>query len=267
MIVLSGLIYLPYKLLIAIGFLLILGHNALDGILFKGNDFLSILWYTIHQKSTVVLDQGQSILLIFYPILPWIGLMVLGYCFGRLYQPGFNIQLRKKWLLYLGLGSIFIFVILRYLNVYGDLHPWSVQKNGWYTFLSFLNTTKYPPSLLFLLMTIGPALLFLRGIENIKNKFTNSMVVIGRVPFFYYIIHLYVIHVVGIIGLLVQGVSWKELILTPSRFNSGFLMQYGFDLWVTYLVWIAVVVILYPVCKKYMLYKKNNKDKWWLSYL
>jgi uncharacterized membrane protein len=267
MIVLSALIHLPYKLLIALGFLLILGHNALDGILFKGNDISSIIWYALHQKSTVVLDQGQSVLLFFYPILPWIGLMILGYCFGKLYQSGFNIQLRKKWLLYLGLGSIILFVILRYLNVYGDLHPWSVQKNSWFTFLSFFNTTKYPPSLLYLLMTIGPSLLFLRGIEGIKNKFTSSMVVIGRVPFFYYVIHLYVIHVIGILGLLVQGVSWKELILTPVRFNSGLLMQYGFDLWVTYLVWIAVVVLLYPVCKKYMLYKKNNKDKWWLSYL
>ena len=93
------------------------------------------------------------------------------------------------------------------------------------------------------------------------------MVVIGRVPFFYYIIHLYVIHIIGIIGLLIQGLSWKELILTPTRFASGYLSAYGFDLWVTYLVWIAVVVLLYPVCKKYMNYKKNNKDKWWLSYL
>ncbi len=267
MIVLSALIYLPYKLLIAIGLILIIGHNALDAVLFQGNDFLSILWYYLHQKSVVVFDQGQSVLLIFYPVLPWIGLMILGYCFGNLYKSEFNLHLRKKWLLYLGLGSIVLFVVLRYFNFYGDLHPWSVQKNNIYTFLSFMNTTKYPPSLLYLLMTIGPSLLFLRWIEGIKNRYTDAMVVIGRVPFFYYIIHLYVIHLIGIIGLLIQGVSWKEFILTPSRFNSGFLTDYGFDLWVTYLVWIGVVLILYPICKKYMIYKKNNKDKWWLSYL
>ena len=266
MIILSVLIYLPYKLLIAIGFLLVIGHNALDDILFQGNDFSSILWYFVHQKSTVILDQGQSVLLVFYPVLPWIGLMVLGYCFGNLYKPGFNLQLRKMWLLYLGLISIMLFVILRYLNFYGDLHPWSVQKNSVYTFLSFMNTTKYPPSLLYLLMTIGPSLLFLRWIEVFKNRYTDAMVVIGRVPFFYYIIHLYIIHLIGIVGLLIQGVSWKEFILTPSRFTSGYLNNYGFDLWVTYLVWIGVVFFLYPICKKYMLYKKNNKDKWWLSY-
>jgi len=267
MLFLSALIYLPKKLLIFIGLLLIAGHNSLDSILFQGNDVSSILWYFAHQSSAAVFNQGQTMLFIAYPILPWLGLMILGYCFGTIYKSGFNPQVRKKWLLYLGLSSIILFIVIRYINVYGDLLPWAVQKNNLYTFLSFINTTKYPPSLVYILMTIGPSLLFLRAIEGIKNKLTDSLVVIGRVPFFYYIIHLYIIHVIGIIGLMIQGIDWKEFILTPQRFNSGYLSAYGFDLWVTYAVWIVVVLLLYPICKRYMIYKANNKDKWWLSYL
>lgn len=267
MVLLSAFIYLPKKTLIFIGLLLIVGHNSLDSILFQGNDVSSILWYFLHQSSSVVFNQGQTMLFIAYPILSWLGLMILGYCFGAIYKSGFNAEIRKKWLLYLGLSSIILFIVLRYFNVYGDLQPWTVQKNNIYTFLSFLNTTKYPPSLLYILMTIGPSLLFLRAIEGVKNKLTDSLVVIGRVPFFYYIIHLYIIHIIGIIGLLLQGVDWREFIITPQRFSSSYISAYGFDLWVTYVIWIAVVLLLYPICKKYMIYKANNKDKWWLSYL
>jgi hypothetical protein len=133
--------------------------------------------------------------------------------------------------------------------------------------MDFLNTTKYPPSLMYALMTLGPAMLFLYAIESVKNWLTNFLVVIGRVPFFYYILHLYVIHLFGMIGLTILGEDWRELIHTPERFNSGFLADKGFDLWVTYAIWIVTLVVLYPLCKKYMTYKANNKDKWWLSYL
>ncbi len=116
-------------------------------------------------------------------------------------------------------------------------------------------------------MTLAPALLFLYGIESIKNRFTNIMIVFGRVPFFYYILHLYVIHVIGMIGLVILGEHWQELILTVDRFKAGYLLTIGFDLWVTYVVWLLVIIILYPICNAYMKYKANHKDKWWLSYL
>ena len=267
MMLLAALIYLPKKVLLVLGLIIVFGHNALDDITMQGNDPLAILWYFIHQQNFVVLNGGESMLFIAYPILPWLGIMILGYCFGHFYTEDFNVALRKKWLLILGFGSIGLFLILRFINVYGDLVPWSIQKDATYTFLSFLNTAKYPPSLLYTLMTLGPALLFLYAIETVKNKITHILVVIGRVPFFYYILHLYVIHLIGFIGLYLLGENWKELVFTPTRFTSGFLNDKGYDLWVTYAVWIVVVVVLYPFCNMFMKYKANNRDKWWLSYL
>nr|WP_321244334.1 heparan-alpha-glucosaminide N-acetyltransferase domain-containing protein [uncultured Psychroserpens sp.] len=267
MMLLAGLIYLHKKLLLILGLVILFGHNLLDGITMQGNDPLSLLWYFTHQQGFPSFNNGETVFFIAYPFLPWLGIMILGYCFGYFYQKGFDVKVRKKWLLYFGLGAIALFISIRFINTYGNLTPWSEQKDGIYTFMSFLNTTKYPPSLLYTLMTLGPAMLFLYAIESVKNWLTNILVVIGRVPFFYYILHLYVIHLIGLIGIAILGENWKEFILTPQRFTSGFLADKGFDLWVTYVVWIIVVVLLYPLCKMYMTYKANNKDKWWLSYL
>ncbi|WP_028872785.1 DUF1624 domain-containing protein [Psychroserpens burtonensis] len=267
MMFMAALIYLHKKALLVLGFIILFGHNLLDGITMQGNDPLSILWYFTHQDGFAGFNNGESILFIAYPFLPWLGIMILGYCFGHFYQKDFDVKVRKKWLLYFGLGAVALFIGLRYINTYGNLTPWSDQKGGAYVLMSFLNTAKYPPSLLYTLMTLGPAMLFLYAIESIKNWCTNFLVVIGRVPFFYYIIHLYLVHLIGFIGLSLLGENWKELIFTPQRFNSGFLANKGFDLWVTYVVWIAVVIMLYPLCNMYMKYKANNKNKWWLSYL
>ena len=206
-------------------------------------------------------------ILFFYPILPWIGVMALGYVFGRLYDRGMEAPTRRKWLLRMGLGAIGLFLLLRGLNVYGDLTPWTVQERGpFYTFLSFLNVNKYPPSLDFMLVALGPAFLFLVAIESVKNRFTEWMVVFGRVPFFYYVIHVFVIHLAAIIGLLLTGGDWTIMIVGPEVFSGGWA-GYGYPLYVTYLVWIGVVVLLYFPCRAYMRYKLSNKDKAWLSYL
>ncbi|MEH6535601.1 MAG: heparan-alpha-glucosaminide N-acetyltransferase domain-containing protein [Psychroserpens sp.] len=267
MLFMSALVYLHKKVLLVLGFLILFGHNLLDGITMQGNDPLSLLWYFTHQQGFPEFNNGESILLIAYPFLPWLGIMILGYCFGHFYKKGFDVKIRKKALLYFGLGAIALFIVIRFINIYGNLTPWSEQKNMTYTLMDFLNTTKYPPSLMYALMTLGPAMLFLYAIESVKNWFTNFLVVIGRVPFFYYILHLYVIHLFGFIGLSILGEDWKELIDTPHRDASEFLADKGFDLWVTYAVWIVTVALLYPLCKKYMVYKANNRDKWWLSYL
>jgi uncharacterized membrane protein len=267
MVLLSAFIYLPKKVLLGIGLIILFGHNALDGIVAQGNDSLSILWYFTHQQTFISFQDGNSIMFIAYPFLPWLGIILLGYSFGEIYQKGYDTALRKKWLLGLGLGSILLFMLVRYLNFYGDLVPWSVQDEGSFTFMSFLNVTKYPPSLVYTLMTLGPAFLFLYAFESSRNWLTNALVIIGRVPFFFYILHLYIIHIFGVIGLLILGENWRELIETPAHFSSGYLADKGFDLWVTYLVWIFVVLILYPFCKMFMQYKANNKEKWWLSYL
>jgi uncharacterized membrane protein len=267
MIILSGLIFLPRKLLLVLGIIILLGHNTLDSIQFQGSDPLSVLWYFTHQHNFLVINEGQGMLAIAYPFLPWLGIMILGYCFGHYYIRGFDPAKRRRTLVVLGISSICAFVILRSINIYGDLKPLDVEKNFIYTVLSFINTTKYPPSLIYTLMTLGPALIFLYAIELVRNKFTAVMVIIGRVPFFFYVLHLYHIHLIGMLGLIFLGENWKELILTPDAFKSNKLYSLGYDLWVTYLVWILVLVLLYPLCKRYALYKASNKHKWWLSYL
>jgi hypothetical protein len=209
-----------------------------------------------------------------YPVLPWIGVMALGYCFGGLYTKDFNVRMRKKWLLYLGLGSTVLFFVLRGINIYGDIVPWTSQKNTIYTIMSFFNITKYPPSLSFLLITLGPSLLFLYATEEFKNKFTDFLLVFGRVPFFFYVIHALAIHLFSLLGLLVTGGDWKIMILdcraimlSENVLADSKLASYGYPLWAVYLIWIGIVFLLYPLSKNYMIYKANNKDKWWLSYL
>ena len=266
MIIMSLLIYLPNKIILALGLVLVVGHNLIDGIIAEGNSISSVFWYVLHQPHFFQLSENHF-LRIQYPILPWIGVMALGYCFGRLYNSGFNIELRKKWLLWLGISTTALFFLIRGINVYGDIVPWSIQNSTTLTVLSFLNVTKYPPSLAFLLITLGPSFLFLYAIERIRNKTSNFLLVFGRVPFFFYILHLLLIHLSALIELVITGGEWKLMILSREMFTSGHLSEYGYNLWVVYVVWILLIAILYPICKKYMLYKKNNKDHWWLSYL
>ncbi|MFD1314640.1 DUF1624 domain-containing protein [Namhaeicola litoreus] len=266
MVVLSGLIYLPYKAILVIATILVVGHNLLDGIVVQGNSFRDIIWYILHQTHRIVL--GPNKMIVFrYPIIPWIGLMAFGYCFGKLYLRDFDQTLRKKWLLGLGFGLTLLFFIVRGINVYGDLLPWSVQKNTIYTFLSFLNVAKYPPSLSYLLVTTGPTFILLYLLEDKKSSLTHFFLVFGRVPLLFYFLHVLVIHALAMIGLTIFGGNWKDMILTLDVFANAKLIHYGYPLWVTYLIWIGVILLLYPICKKYMIYKATNKEKWWLSYL
>ncbi|MBT8275793.1 MAG: DUF1624 domain-containing protein [Bacteroidia bacterium] len=265
MIILAFLIYIPKKILVLTGLVLIFGHNLLDGIVAQGNSFGAIIWYILHQANFVKF--GDTWVSFLYPILPWIGVIVLGYCFGNLYHKEFHAPARKKWLLSLGIGSIVLFLLIRGINVYGDLVPWEVQQNGTYTLLSFLNVTKYPPSLLFLLVTLGPAFLFLYLAESVKTKLSDFFLVYGRVPFFYYVVHVFVIHVAAIVGLILTGKDWQIMILNMDSIMDGSMAGYGYSLGITYLVWIGIVLLLYPVSRWYMIYKAKNRDKWWLSYL
>lgn len=266
MIFLSVFIYLPRKIILVVGILLIAGHNLLDGITAQGSGIKSMVWYILHQQHSFTLSEHHT-LMFFYPILPWIGVMALGYLFGAFYQKDFNPKVRRKWLLRLGFGALILFFVLRGINIYGDLVPWEIQATHVKTILSFFNVTKYPPSLLYLCITLGPALLFLLVFENTKNKITDFFLVYGRVPLFYYFLHIFLIHVLAVLGLLVSGGNWHDMILTKENFSPDTFATYGYSLFVVYIIWISVVLILYPFCKKYMIYKANNKDKWWLSYL
>ena len=266
MIFLSGLIYLPYKLLLTIALIIVFGHNTLDSITTTGGSFSSVLWYIVHQQQFLPLGDSRMIGF-FYPVLPWIGVMALGYSFGFMYRKGFSGLLRKRYLVLLGISTIILFLFIRFINVYGDLEPWSRQKNFLFTWFSFINVNKYPPSLLYILITIGPTFLVLYLIEGVKSKITGILIVFGRVPFFYYVLHVFLIHSAALLTLIALGKDWKLMILDMTAFTTNKMADYGYSLGIVYLVWVLIVAILYPLCKKYMNYKLGNPEKWWLSYL
>lgn len=266
MVILSALIYLPVKLLAVLSLLIVFGHNLLDGIIMQGYSLNAILWYIFHQQA--ILPVGNNHLIgFYYPVLPWIAVMTLGYCFGFFYHKGFSQKQRKKYLLLLGLASVSSFVIIRLINAYGDMVPWSIQNNFKMTMLSFINVSKYPPSLLYVLITIGPTFFVLYFLENIKTKITDILLVFGRVPFFYYVLHILFIHLAALLTLVALGGDWTLMILDKDAFTTNKLANYGYSLWVVYVVWIGIVALLYPFCYRYMAYKLKHKEKWWLSYL
>ena len=269
MILLGFLVLLPYRVIFAIGLLIVAGHNILDypsvssGL--KGTVLSDLLYFS--NFSAYQLWQGHFFLIV-YAFLPWTGVMLLGYCFGKLFQSGVDPLWRRKMLLRIGTGLILLFIILRFTNIYGDPAPWSTQPRGpLYTFLSFLNLNKYPPSLLFLCMTIGPGILFLAFIEKVQNGFTKIMNVYGRVPMLYYILHFYFIHIICVIVFYAQGFGTKDIVPEglPFFFKPNGL---GFGLLGVYAIWLLVVVLLYPICKRYDRYKTAHaKEKRWLSYI
>jgi len=250
---------LPLRTTAIIGVAMIVGHNALDGITAETFGSLGWLWTFLHIQQPIPLSPTVT-LFPFYPLIPWIGVMAAGYAFGSilLYDP----KRRRKMLFRLGLGLTIGFVLLRAINVYGDLAPWTTQKDVLHTFFSFLNTTKYPPSLDFLLMTLGPSIVFLALFDKGVGKIGEFFTVYGRVPMFYYIVHLYVIHALAVVAGALQGFD-------PTAFLELFVafpLAYGFDLSVVYLVWIGVVLALYPLCKWYGQLKRRKQAKW-LSYI
>ena len=262
MIVLAALIHLPLKAIVVFSIALIFGHNLLDNIHFPGN----YPWAVLHEESTFKYSETFR-LYVAYPVVPWIAVMSLGYCFGKLYDKSFDAEKRKKILLIIGFSAIALFFILRGINVYGNPSKWIHYDTFRQTLMSFLAPAKYPPSLLYLLMTLGPALVFLALTENWKGRFVNFFSTFGRVPFFYYILHLYLIHILAMAAAQLTGYGWKIMILPDWVGSVPALKGYGFHLWVVYLVWVAVILALYPLCKKFDRYKQAHKEKWWLSYL
>lgn len=267
MIALAALIYLPFQLIGLTGVLIIAGHNLLDNVHVPGNSLAAIGWGLLHDGGNFHLGNKQ--VFIHYPILPWIGIMTVGFCAGYLYRSGMRMGNRRSILICLGAGAITLFIVLRALNAYGDSHPWSVQRNFAFSLASFLNTTKYPPSLLYTLMTLGPATLFLALSERVRTTWTSKIQVFGRVPMFYYLAHLYLVHLLAVLGAAISIHNWKAMFFlasSPARVTA--LKGYGFDLLVVYLVWIAVVLLLYPLCKRFDSYKRAHvATQWWLTYL
>lgn len=266
MICLPALIFLPWKWILGIGLLMVFGHNLLDGVHFNTNDFPGFLWGAIHERKVFALGAthiGEG-----YQLIPWAGVMAIGYCLGNIFGSGFDVARRKKILLQLGIGSWLLFIIIRSINVYGNLYPWTAQVSAVRTFLSFISITKYPPSLDYLLITEGFAFIFLSLTEKISNRFTKIISVYGRVPMFYYIIHIWLIHLFALLVVVLQGHPWTDMASFTSWVDGmPNLKGYGLSLGAVYVVWLTLIVSLYPFCKKYDRYKSSHKDIWWLSYL
>ena len=262
MIVLAVLVYLPLRVVLVFSCLLIAGHNLLDGVHYNGN----LLWELIHQQSFFQLSNNTQ-LLIGYPIVPWIAVMALGYYFGSYYDKSIDASKRKKIFNIIGIAAIGLFMVLRWTNVYGNPSSWQRYDGISQNLISFLNPAKYPPSLQYLLMTLGAVFLFLANAEKLKGGIVNFFSTFGRVPFFYYILHLYLIHILAMIFAELTGFGWQQFILPNWIWFVPGMQGYGFGLGVVYLVWIGVILILYPLCKKFDKYKQNHREKWWLSYL
>jgi uncharacterized membrane protein len=266
MIVLGILVrFLPVKWILCAGLLLIFGHNLLDLIKLTPDSPQEILLTVLMTSPGRFFPVGGQTIAVLYVILPWAGVMMSGYGLGALYAKDFNPLRRKKILQIVGLGAICLFLIIRFLNGYGDPSQWTVQKEGFRTLLSFFNVSKYPPSLLFTLMTTGPVLLLLSFSDTAHNGFTRFVSVYGKVPFFYFVTHFFVIHILSAAAVLASGYTWQQA-TDPELFFKFRPSDFGYELGTVYLIWIVIVLALYQPCKWFGAYKMKHK-KWWLRYL
>ncbi|MBK8954503.1 MAG: DUF1624 domain-containing protein [Saprospiraceae bacterium] len=259
----------PMALLFGLGLTIVLFHNLLDFIEARPGFTPNFWWDFFHSGhfKTYAFASGHFALLV-YPFVAWTGLMLLGYAAGKLFHPEFSETRRNKILINAGLGLLLFFALLRFTNIYGDPVDWQVQSNGWLTFLSFLHVDKYPPSLLYLCIMIGPTLIALAAVEKTDNALTRNLSIFGRTAFFYYIIHIYIIHGLAVISFFIRGHSFQEAIDGAQKLPFLFVVPgEGLSLLGVYGVWIFVLMLLYPICHWYDRYKSNNRDKWWLSYL
>lgn len=265
MIVLAGLIYFPMRVIAGVSVAIIALHNLLDPVSAQRFGRAAWIWDILHQQNVFAFHRVNFVTA--YPVLPWIGVMAGGYCLGTIFT--WEAYRRRSFLLRLGIALTAAFVVLRAINIYGDPLRWSHQTSPVFTVLSFLNVTKYPPSLEFLLMTLGPAMVAMAWLEKSQFHFTNPLIVFGHVPFFFYVAHLVLAHLIAIAMNFVRYGAKLFLLMAPPSMGSPsdlFPVDYGFPLWTVYVVWALVLLILYPICLWFGRLKQRRHD-WWLTYL
>jgi uncharacterized membrane protein len=261
MVLLSLAQFLGRKACLALGALIVLGHNALDGHWPDPQGLLDTrqpLWVAAHASMSLV--AGPFYFLFLYPLLPWFGVMLLGFGVSMLFER--DAAARNRALLLWGLGITGGFLVLRALDGYGEPNHWQVQARGAATCIDFLNTTKYPPSLLFLAMTLGPAAILCSFADRLRGFLKDMFVMFGRVPFAFYVAHFYLLHALSVLLGVVQGFRAEQLMTFPPFYPRG----YGISLPGVYLVWIGVIALLYPFCR-WVAGIKARSRAWWLSYL
>lgn len=256
---LAGLIWLPPWGIAAVGGGMVLLHNLTDLWGPDGSPFPRWLWTLLHVRGDF--SVGPITVYVLYPLVPWIGVMALGYLFGASL-----VRERRSPFALLGLGALALFVALRGANLYGDPSPWGAPEGrpAWFAALAFVNTTKYPPSLLFLLMTLGTMFLLLaaaeswtRGSVGIPGRARQALLVFGRVPLFFYLIHLPLIHGLAVLNRLI-----REGPPRPGMQPWEWGQEAAYDLPGVYLVWILVILILYPLCARYDAYRRARRSRW-----
>jgi uncharacterized membrane protein len=260
MITLSALVRLPALVVTALGVLMIAGHNLFDSV-----KSASPLWAILHSPG-FVLNTPEHVLFVAYPLIPWIGVTAVGYGLGQVYA--WDADRRRTFLVRLGLALSLAFLVIRGLNIYGDPSRWMRQKTAVFTVLSFLNTTKYPPSLLFLLMTLGPAMVFLWAVDRRTPRVLRPALVIGKVPMFYFVLHFALIHLLAVVTCYVRYGSAHWMFESPDLAHYPFTAPpgWGYSLPVVYLAWAFVVVAMYPLCRWFAALRQRRSDPW-LSYL
>ena len=254
MVVLAGLVYLPVRVVGAIGVTICVFHNLLDGVPMPESAVMKTVWSILHVQSPVAIGY------VHYPLIPWVGVMAAGYALASVF--GMEAERRHRVLIAIGASMVALFLALRLINTYGDPVPWTTQVDHLHTLMSFFNVKKYPPSLDYLLVTIGPALMLLACLENVRGRFADVLQVFGRVPLFFYVLHLALAHLAA--GLLAMAMGYGNVVLT--NLPAFFPRDWGVGLPAVYLAWVLVVVTLYPACRWFGEVKRRRGD-WWLSYL
>lgn len=266
MVILGLVVWAPMPAIAITAGVIFFGHDLLDYIDLPQNGTAGFLWklfFTAHYSFFNITD--GYVLKISYVIIPWAAVMMLGYVFGSVYRSSFGAVRRKRILLTTGFTLIGLFFVLRTFNLYGDPAPWSIQPSTVLSILSFLNVSKYPPSLLYLCITLGPGLLLLSALEKTRNSFTNMLMVYGNVPFLYYLMHWFLLRLFSIAEFYLAGYASKDI------YNSKLMYFFrpdnmGYTLAGVYGVWLLVITILYLPCLAFAKYKRTHRQ-WWLSYL
>lgn len=261
MIVLAALVRARPAVIAAFAGALIAFHNLFDSVRPAADSTAAWLVGFLHAPIVRMLPDGRMVAIL-YPLIPWVGVMAAGFLLGRVYD--IERRSRRKVLLWTGTGLTAAFVLLRATNWYGDPSPWTHQASFAMTVCSFLNCTKYPPSLCFLLMTLGPSLVFLGLVDGKVGRGVRPILVFGRVPLFFFVAHLYLIHLlaIGVALAFRQPTAWLLEGAVMIERPAG----YGHDLPFVYAVWAAVIVVLYPACRWYADLKRRSSSRW-LSYL